>query len=81
EVEHFDRIFIQYAAGNNRKALLSLMKEQCDPYRICGFPPLYTFLQSASALQGEQITYDLWDETERESAVTFGSILYRQSHP
>ncbi|MFH5831375.1 AmmeMemoRadiSam system protein B [Halalkalibaculum sp. DA384] len=80
EVKSFDRMFLTYAEQNNRKALLNLMKEQQDPYRICGFAPLYSFLSSASGLTGTQLTYDLWDERERESAVSFGSVLYtRQS--
>lgn len=76
EVKDFDQRFLEYGSGNQRSQLLSLMKEQMDPYRICGFPPLYTFLNSMPDLEGEVLSYDLWDERERQSAVTFGSILY-----
>lgn len=77
QVEEFDRRFLNHASANRRSEMLELMKEDMDPYRICGFPPLYTFLSSMPELKGEIISYDLWDERERESAVTFGSILYR----
>lgn len=76
EVEAFDQRFLENASRNSRDGLLELMKEDMDPYRICGFPPLYSFLQSMPHLEGEVLSYNLWDETERESAVTFGSILY-----
>jgi len=77
EVKNFDQQFLDHASSNNRKQLLELMKEDMDPYRICGFPPLYTFLQSMPNIKGEVLDYSLWDERERNSAVTFGSILYR----
>ena len=75
-VENFDQRFLDHASENQRAELLELMKEDMDPYRICGFPPLYTFLNSMPDLKGEVLNYDLWDERERDSAVTFGSILY-----
>lgn len=77
DVKSFDRKFLEYGSQNNRAGMLNLMQEDYDPYRICGFPPLYTFLQSMPNLKGDILSYDLWDERERESAVTFGSILYK----
>jgi len=75
-VKYFDKQFLECGSGNKRKQMLSLIKQDMDPYRICGFPPLYTFLHSMPDLKGNVLGYDLWDERERESAVTFGSILY-----
>lgn len=76
KVEEFDHKFLDRASQNRRTELLELMKEDMDPYRICGFPPLFTFLNCMPELKGEILSYDLWDERKRESAVTFGSILY-----
>jgi predicted class III extradiol MEMO1 family dioxygenase len=76
EVESFDRKFLEFGADNDKNGMLDLMKQDMDPYRICGFPPLYTFLQVFPDLRGQVLNYDLWNERERESAVTFGSILY-----
>jgi AmmeMemoRadiSam system protein B len=77
EVEKFDRNFLKHASNNHPDKLLELMKKEIDPYRICGFSPLYTFLRGMTELQGEILSYDLWDECERDSAVSYGSILYR----
>lgn len=76
EVKSFDKLFLRYAEQASEEELLNLVSEQYDPYRICGFPPLYTFLKSIPGLKGKALNYDLWDEQERESAVSFGSILY-----
>ncbi|SMO35408.1 AmmeMemoRadiSam system protein B [Fodinibius sediminis] len=77
EVETFDQQFLTHSSQNDRSALLKLMTEELDPYRICGFPPLYTFLKAMPDLSGNIVSYDLWDERDRDSAVTFGSILYQ----
>lgn len=76
EVEQFDEHFFEAAESGSTEQMLSLMKRNYDPYRICGFPPLYIFLKAFPDLKGQAISYDCWDETERESAVTFGSIIY-----
>ncbi|MCW9707646.1 AmmeMemoRadiSam system protein B [Fodinibius salsisoli] len=76
QVENFDQQFMDYGSNNEPKNMLELLAKDVDPYRICGFPPLYTFLNSMPDLKGEVLSYDRWDERERESAVTFGSILY-----
>ncbi|HET6527861.1 MAG TPA: AmmeMemoRadiSam system protein B [Balneolaceae bacterium] len=78
DVRAFDRKFLDRASKNQPEEILSLMKEEMDPYRICGFPPLYSFLQSMPHLKGQIMSYDLWDESERESAVTYGSILFNE---
>lgn len=77
DIENFDKLFLDFGSNNDRESMLALMKEEYDPYRICGFPPLYTFLQTMPDLKGKVLSYDLWDERERDSAVTFGSILYQ----
>lgn len=76
EVRNFDQRFLSKGEEAQADALLELISEKYDPYRICGFPPLYTFLKAIPGLSGRTLNYDLWDEHERESAVTFGSILY-----
>ncbi|MEX0609701.1 MAG: AmmeMemoRadiSam system protein B [Balneolaceae bacterium] len=76
EVRDFDELFLGAGADGNHQKMLDLMSQKYDPYRICGFPPLYTFLKTFPKLKGEILSYDIWDEEERESGVSFGSILY-----
>ena len=76
EVRHNDERFLEIGAKGNPEKLISLMKEKYDPYRICGFPPLLTFLKTFPESSGNILSYDIWDEKERDSAVSFGSIIF-----
>jgi len=78
EVRRFDEQFMQHAEKSDRSAMLEHISKNHDPHRICGFPPLYTFLSCFDNLKGRQLTYDLWDERERESAVSYGSVVYEE---
>lgn len=76
KVKRFDEQFLESAEEANDQKIFNLIKEDHDPYRICGFPPLYTFLKSMKNIKGQAVSYDLWDEQEKESAVSFASIIY-----
>ncbi|MCG8372235.1 MAG: AmmeMemoRadiSam system protein B [Balneolales bacterium] len=76
EVREHDALFMAEAIKGNPDALISIMKENYDKYRVCGFPPLVTFLKTFPDRIGQILSYDLWDEHERESAVSFGSIAF-----
>jgi AmmeMemoRadiSam system protein B len=76
EVRYFDDKFLEAGAEGSHHNILSLMSEKYDPYRICGYPPLFSFLKTIPDLKGKILTYDIWDESERESGVSYGSILY-----
>lgn len=77
DIRSFDARFLDHAVENRREEMLAHMKEEYDPYRICGFPPLYTLLNAFPDLRGELLNYEIWDERERESAVSFASVVYR----
>jgi MEMO1 family protein len=78
DIRTFDHKFLDHSAAASSSELLRHMKKDHDPYRICGFPPLYTALKSLRNVKGEITSYELWDERDRESAVTFGSVLFRE---
>lgn len=78
EVTPYDKRFLEHARRAEKEELLNLVSDDYDPYRICGFPPLYTAISALQNIKGEITSYEQWDESERESAVTFGSVLYRQ---
>ncbi len=75
-VEDNDRLFMQAGASGNPKHLIYMMRENFDKFRICGFSPLVTFLTAFNGIEGSIISYDLWDESDSESAVSYGSILF-----
>lgn len=75
-VEQFDFGFLDIASTGKPKQMLHYISNEFDATRICGFPPLYTFLKMFPEINGELINYHWWDETDKESAVSFGSIIY-----
>lgn len=76
DVENFDHEFIKSAIESDPGGLVTHMGTEYDPYRVCGFPPLFTFLKTFPGYKGTRINYHWWDEKERESAVSFGSIAF-----
>lgn len=77
DVHANDLRFLEAASTGNPDHLLYMMKENYDKYRICGFSPLLTFLKAFPGLSGTVLDHQVWDESERESAVTFGSLLFQ----
>lgn len=76
DIKTIDQRFLQSSVNNNSQKMLSDISSHYDSSRICGFPPLYTFLKTFPELTGQSLNYNWWDEQETESAVSFGSILY-----
>jgi len=77
KVQSIDKNFLEASANLETDQLLKNLASHYDSSRICGFPPLYTFINTFEHLNGDQINYHWWDETTTESAVSFGSIIYR----
>lgn len=75
-VEDIDRNFLDQAEKSDADGLLALLTDNLDNTRICGFPPLYTFLKTFGSHQAKHINYQWWDDAEHESAVSYGSVLY-----
>lgn len=75
-VEEVDRNFLEQTENCDAAGLLSLLTQNHNETRICGFPPLYPFLKAFGSLQGTQINYQWWDDAETESAVSFGSVVF-----
>lgn len=75
-VESFDKKFMSAAVENDSEKMIAHISEEYDPFRVCGFPPLYTIMRTFPDIKGRSLNYHWWDEQERESAVSFGSIAY-----
>ncbi|MEX0639373.1 MAG: AmmeMemoRadiSam system protein B [Balneolaceae bacterium] len=76
DVEKHDHRFLKLAAENRSEELLEHTGTSFDPYRVCGFPPLYTWLKAFPERTGSEVAYHWWDESEMRSAVSFGTISY-----
>jgi len=76
KIEGFDNEFLTISQNGNAENLLKHVGRDYDASRVCGFPPLYTYLKMFPKSNGKLINYYWWDERERESAVSIGSVLY-----
>ena len=76
EVHQFDHELLERAKEGSASGLLEVMRKNMDAYRICGFAPLYSYFQIDPDREGSVTSYETWDEAERESGVTFGSITF-----
>lgn len=76
KVEQSDRKFLSLSEQGNSGKLLDHVKKDYDSTRICGFSPLLTFKSAFPEIEGNVLNYHWWDEYERESAVSFGSISF-----
>lgn len=78
EVHEFDKELLDSAKAGSASELLEVMRKNMDAYRICGFAPLYTYFNVDPGRTGKITSYETWDEEERESGVTFGSIAFSE---
>ncbi len=74
DVRRFDERLLKDAARPDADAFLRTLAEQKNQYRVCGVAPIYATLRVAEPVSGEVLVYDQWDETERDSAVSFASV-------
>jgi AmmeMemoRadiSam system protein B len=79
KIHHDDHTFMEAATRCSKEQVFAEMKRTQDRNRICGFPPLYTFLETARPSIGQQLHYEQWYEQPTSSAVTFGSIAFYQN--
>ncbi len=76
EVREFDTRVLEQAARPDADGFIGLLRDVRNRYRICGVAPIYATLRTARPSEGEVLCYDQWDETERDSAVTFASVAF-----
>jgi AmmeMemoRadiSam system protein B len=78
EVRQFDLSTLAHTATPNADGFLRSISSVRNQYRVCGVAPIYATLRAAKPTRGELLCYDQWDESEKESAVTFASVaLYK----
>ncbi len=78
ELRRVDAETLEHTARPDADGFLEAIGRVRNRYRVCGVAPIYAAIRASRPTRGEVLCYDQWDESERESAVTFGSVaLYR----
>jgi AmmeMemoRadiSam system protein B len=76
DVRSFDMKAIASAVTPDAEGFIRTIADERNRYRVCGVAPIYATLRTAKPTRGELLCYDQWDEVERESAVTFASMVF-----
>lgn len=76
EVEKADKELLQALAACDAGEFFRLISNVHDAWKICGCSPDYMLMQTLQPTRGEIMHYAQWDERERASAVTFGSLAF-----
>lgn len=76
DVRQFDLELLRHATTPDPDGFIRALAARRNSYRVCGVAPIYATLRTAQPVSGELLVYDQWDETERDSAVTFASVAF-----
>jgi MEMO1 family protein len=74
ELRRHDGETLEHIARPDAEGFLRHLARVDNRHRVCGVAPIYATLRTARPTKGKVLGYEQWDETERESAVTFGSV-------
>lgn len=74
ELQGHDSETLAHIARPDADGFLRHLARVANRHRVCGVAPIYATLRTARPTRGRVMGYEQWDEAERESAVTFGSV-------
>jgi len=74
--ERRDRVLLDYLARGDRSGLYAVQHQEGDARRICGFPPVYTFLSVVGTTPGKILHYQQYVEPRGSESVSFASVAF-----
>lgn len=76
QVSTEDQAVLQSTAALDLDAFYRIFERNQDCYRVCGFSPIYTMLNSIEAERGEVLDYASTRVDSQNSVVTFASMVF-----
>lgn len=76
DVKGADQRLLEHLRTASPEAYHSEIVATDHAYRICGHAPTVLALTAVRPTSGSVVAYDIWDETETQSAVSFASVLF-----
>lgn len=76
-VEQADQQLLTYLAEGDIPAYRNAIEPLDNAYRVCGHAPTILAFACAAPLHGKLLTYQVWNEAETESSVTFASMVWQ----
>jgi MEMO1 family protein len=78
--EH-DQNLLKHLSGMNADHFWKESERVRDQYHVCGFSALACLLEVLSECRGTVLDYEIWHEAPTQSAVSFASVVFTNTHP
>ena len=75
-VEAEDRVLIRALEQVDAAGFFQQIAKDNDRRRVCGFAPMYTFLETIGAVEGKLLKYDRSLDKQTQSSVSFASLAF-----
>ena len=76
EVREADSTLLRHLSAAQPGAFYNAVREADDNYRICGLAPSYVALTAVQPSPGEVVAYEVWDDADTSSAVSFAGLAF-----
>jgi MEMO1 family protein len=76
ELEISDKLLIDELEKCGKDTFFSSIAGVRDKWKICGLSPVYSLMAAVEPIQSKCLAYDIWDEDETKSAVSFATIAF-----
>ncbi|MCS6804118.1 MAG: AmmeMemoRadiSam system protein B [Acidobacteriota bacterium] len=76
QIEQQDLTMLRTAEAVDPIAFFQVIRQDGDQHKVCGFPPICTFLAATEATSGTLLKYEQWSEESTRSAVTYASMAF-----
>jgi AmmeMemoRadiSam system protein B len=74
KINEKDSELIDSIVNINKIEFFDKISKDCDEFNVCGTAPIYTMLSLNDYNSGELLEYNIWNEVETKSAVSYASI-------
>ena len=78
--EH-DQNLLKHLSGMNADHFWKESERVRDQYHVCGFSALACLLEVLPECRGTVLDYEIWHEAPTQSAVSFASVVFTNTHP
>jgi AmmeMemoRadiSam system protein B len=80
EIRDFDARLIHAICHGDPEGFWTEIKQVENRYNVCGFSSIAFLLELFTGAVGQKVGYDIWEEEETQSAVSFAAItLFQKS--
>jgi len=76
QAKNHDTTLLEYLTGTDPDGFWEASRSVNDRYNVCGFSALACLLEVIPACRGVVLNYDMWHESQTQSAVSFAAAAF-----